>query len=150
VVFIRENITIVSGVVMLAAQFAALFVILFIGHHLGDYWVQTDRQAINKALACWRGRMICAEHVATYTATMLAVLLLTSWRLDIELDPWRVALALFVSAVSHYFADRRRPLRRLAIQTRHGALWLDGQSGLALLDQSWHLIWIFIAALIMA
>ena len=133
---------------MLAARFASLFVILFIGHHLGDYWVQTDRQTANKTSASWRGRLFCAQHVATYTTTMLAVLLLATRPLELRLDGWQVALALTVVAGTHYLADRRRPLRWLAVRAWHSTTWLD-EGGLAFLDQSWHLIWVFVAALIM-
>lgn len=133
---------------MTESRFAALFVVLFVAHNLGDYWVQTDRQAADKVLAGWRGRIVCVEHVVTYTATALAVLLLSTWRLGVELDSWRVALALALSAVTHYLADRRWPLRWLALRIRQSAAWLDDRGGLALLDQSWHKFWLFVATFI--
>jgi hypothetical protein len=65
-----------------------------------------------------------------------------------------VAAGLAVSAVSHYFADRRRPLQRVAglIPGKLG-FWRAGDglaSGAAHLDQAWHWGWLFAAALITA
>lgn len=132
----------------MAGRFAALFVTLFVAHHLGDYWVQTDRQAVNKVLPGWRGRLACAEHVATYTGTLLLALLGASWRLGMPLGVGQVVIGLATSAVTHYVADRRVPLRRLALVTKRSSRWVDN-GGMALLDQAWHLVWLGIAALAM-
>lgn len=130
------------------ARFAALFVILLVAHHVGDYWIQVDRQTVSKSLPGWRGRLACAVHVTTYTVTLLLALLGASWRLEMPLGMGQVALGLIVSAVTHYAADRRVPLRRLALATGHGSRWVDS-GGLAFLDQAWHLAWLGIVALIM-
>lgn len=130
-------------------RFAALFVVLFAAHSVGDYWVQTDRQAAEKVLPGWRGRLACAEHVTTYTGTLLLALLGASWRLEMPLGVDQVAIGLAVSAVTHYAADRRVPIRRLAWATKHRSGWVDN-GGLALLDQAWHLAWLCVTALTMA
>ena len=70
------------------------------------------------------------------------------------MHPVWAAAGLAVSAVTHYFADRRRPLRWLAglIPGKLG-FWQAGDglaSGGAFLDQAWHWWWLFAAALITA
>jgi hypothetical protein len=131
------------------ARFAAMFAALCIAHAIGDYWVQTDWQARTKATAGMLGRFACAVHVATYTATLLVVVVVVAYRLDIDLSATRVGLALATSAITHYIADRRTPLRRLLIILRHSEAWLD-RGGLALADQAWHVGWLGVAALTLA
>lgn len=145
VVFISDN---TRGGDTMETRFAALFVVLFVAHHVGDYWVQVDWQAIGKTLPTWRGRLACASHVATYTGTLLLALLGASWRLGMPLGVGQTALGLAVSAVTHYAADRRVLFRRLALATGHGAGWVDS-GGLAFLDQSWHMTWLGVAAIVM-
>ena len=130
------------------STFAALFAGLYVAHHLGDYWVQTNTQATTKTLPGRVGRRACLAHVTTYTITAVLVLTVVAWRLDLVLDPGRAAIGLGVSAVTHYLADRRVLLRRLAVLAHHDGPWLD-TGGLALMDQSWHIAWLFAAALIM-
>jgi hypothetical protein len=55
--------------------------------------------------------------------------------------------------VTHYFADRRAPLRRLAGEVGAGGFWRTGEglaTGAALLDQAWHWWWLFVSALIVS
>lgn len=137
---------------MTAAVFAAVFVAYAAGHQVGDYWVQTNGQAARKGLPGWPGRRACAAHVATYTLALTACLALAWWWLALPLHRGPVTAGLAVSAVTHYFADRRRPLRRLAalIPGKLG-FWQAGDglaSGAAHLDQAWHWWWLFAAALI--
>lgn len=137
-----------------AVVFAAVFAAYAAGHPVGDYWVQTNGQAAAKALPGWAGRRACAAHVATYTATLAACLALAWCMLGLPLRPGPVVAGLAVSAVSHYFADRRRPLQHLAalIPGKLG-FWRTGDglaSGAAHLDQAWHWWWLFAAALITA
>ena len=93
-------------------RFAALFVMLYVAHMIGDYWVQTDWQARTKARPGMLGRVACAIHVATYTVTLATVVVGVSYRLDIDLSSVRVAIALGLSAITHYVSDRRAPLYR--------------------------------------
>jgi hypothetical protein len=137
-----------------ATVFAAVFAAYAAGHQAGDYWVQTNAQAAGKGAPGWAGRRACAAHVATYTLTLAACLALAWWRLGLPLHPGAVAAGLAVSAASHYFADRRRPLERLAsLIPGKSAFWRAGDglaSGAAHLDQAWHWWWLFAAALITA
>jgi hypothetical protein len=53
-----------------------VFAALYAAHLVADHWVQTQRQAVTKGLPGWPGRIGCAAHVATYTATWGAPALL--------------------------------------------------------------------------
>ena len=133
--------------------FAAAFAALFAAHQVADHWIQTDAQARDKGLPGWRGRLADARHVATYTLTALAALALIAWRLGLDLDPARVAAGLAVSAVTHWWADRRHTLKALAARTGKAnfyALADHGINGAYLLDQSFHIGALFVAALLIA
>lgn len=147
---------------MTAAVFAAVFVSLFVAHQIADHWIQTQQQADCKGLPGWPGRVACAAHVASYTATAMVTLAVLHLALDLPLNPWRVAAGLTVSAVTHYAADRRTPLRRLADLIGAGQFYRLGcprpgrddnpslGTGSYALDQSFHYLFLFIAALIIA
>ncbi|GIJ10716.1 DUF3307 domain-containing protein [Micromonospora andamanensis] len=141
---------------------AAVFAALYAAHQVGDHWIQTQHQADHKGRPGWAGRWACVKHCATYTATGVVALVLLA-----GFTGWRPALApllagLTVSAVSHYIADRRTPLFRLAMATGSGRFWRLGApradrddnpslgTGAYALDQSWHVGWLFISALIIA
>jgi hypothetical protein len=89
-----------------AALLAASGFALYVGHHVGDYWVQTDHQALHKGDAGWFGRWACAKHVVTYTLTQALCLAAMFTAIGWPSLPM-VALALAVSAATHYAADRR-------------------------------------------
>jgi hypothetical protein len=114
-------------------RFATLFVMLWIAHTNGAAGVV--------------GQLARLVHVATYTDTLVIVTVGVSYRLDMDLSPGRIAVALAVSAIPHYFAARRTPLRRLSVACRHSWAWLDNV-GLALVGQAWHVGWLVVAALI--
>ena len=136
-------------------RFAATFAALFAAHHVADYWIQTDHQAANKGRhgspsENAAGRAACLAHVASYSTAVTAVVAGTNRVLALGAT-WRGILAgQAISAVSHYWADRRYTMRHLA--TRAGKLdFYDRGEGLAkgsaMLDQSWHLAWLTLAAL---
>ncbi|MEU8657875.1 DUF3307 domain-containing protein [Actinoplanes philippinensis] len=141
------------------AVFAAVFIALYVAHQVADHWIQTQHQADCKGRPGWPGRIACAAHVTTYTATafgFLAVLTLTT---DIDLSLGRVFAGLAVSAVTHYTADRRTPLKRLADLCGADRFYALGApragrddnptlGGAYALDQSFHYAWLFVAALI--
>lgn len=142
-----------------AAVFAAVAVTLTLGHYAGGYWVQTGGQAAAKGRPGWHGRRACAAHVATYTLTLAAFLAAAWWQLNLPLAAARVTAGLAVSAVTHYAADRRRPLEQLAgwlgrrVVPGKLAFYRSGDglaSGAAHLDQAWHLACLFAAALVIA
>jgi hypothetical protein len=134
------------------ATFAAVAAVCYAAHQAGDYWVQTGTQARDKGLPGWKGREACAQHVMTYTGTLAVLLLLANWWLGMRLAPGWVAAGLAVSAVTHYVADRRRPLERIAAALGKGGFYQAGDglaTGAALLDQAWHWVWLFVSALVM-
>ena len=146
----------------MTAPFAAVFVALFVAHQVADHWIQTQHQADCKGRPGWPGRIACAVHVATYTlaATVALAALALSTDLDVRLD--QVAAGLAISAVTHYIADRRTPLKRLADLVGAGRFHALGIpragrddnpslcTGSYALDQSFHYLLLFVAALVIA
>ena len=138
---------------MAAVTFAVVLGAFLAGHQVADYWVQTHSQATRKGLPGWPGRRACGAHVATYTLTLAGCLALAAWWLALPVSPAWAAAGLAVSAGTHYFADRRAPLARLASRAGKESFWASGAglaSGAAHLDQSWHWAWLFAAALLTA
>lgn len=136
-----------------AATFAAVAAVFYAAHQAGDYWVQTSDQAARKGLPGWPGRLACAAHVVTYTATLAMFLGIACAVLPLPLSVWRGAAGLAVSAVTHYVSDRRAPLARLADAAGKGGFYRAGEglaTGAGLLDQAWHWAWLFVSALVVA
>ncbi len=152
---------------MTLAIFAASFAALYVGHSVGDYWVQTGHQATHKGDAGHEGRMACLNHVLSYIATQAVALLILKLTLGLDVSAWGLGLALAVSGITHYMADRReqglmfwiiRRTGRAAFVQHAGVVRPGGREdryGLAsggwALDQSWHLaLGVFVPALILA
>ena len=145
-----------------AATFAAVFAALYVAHQVADHWVQTQHQADTKGHPGWAGRAACAAHVATYTLTAVVALGLLAAGTGLRFDLFHVAVGLLISAVSHYVADRRTPLRKLAELSRSARFYALGTprtgrddnpslgTGAYALDQSFHLFFLFAAALFIA
>lgn len=144
-----------------AVRFAATFAALYAAHTVADHWIQTQHQADTKGAPGWRGRLACAAHVATYTATGALALAATNHRTGLGLRAGRVAAGLALSGVTHYAADRRTPLRRLAEATGSGDFYRMGAprpgrddnptlGGAYALDQAWHVGWLAATALVIA
>ncbi|MEV6598876.1 DUF3307 domain-containing protein [Actinoplanes sp. NPDC051346] len=144
------------------AVFAAVFVALFVAHQVADHWIQTDHQALHKGDPGLAGRLACAAHVATYTTTAGIALYAVRIVLDLPVSPSQAAAGLTVSAVTHYLADRRTPLAALARLARLDAFYALGKprpgrddkpcigTGAYALDQSFHYLFLFVAALVIA
>lgn len=150
-----------------AATFAAVFVALHVAHSVGDHWVQTSHQSATKGKPGWAGRLADARHVASLTATKLAVLLPVAWLLGLNLSPLGLVLGLGLDAVTHWWADRRTTLARLAKALGQSEFYglgtpahprapvtAEGKpaahlgTGAYALDQSFHHLWLLIASLI--
>lgn len=130
--------------------FAAVAAALHAGHHVGDHWIQTQHQADHKGLPGWRGRLACATHVASYGITQLAAIGVLVLALDLHLSPVGLAAGMAVNLGSHYIADRRVPLRRMAEALGKDPAWLERDGGLYALDQSWHVGFLFVSAVLIA
>lgn len=148
------------------AVFGAVFCALYAAHCFGDHWVQTHRQACGKDAPGRAGAVWCARHVITLTITKMVALLALAAVTGLDIAPAYLAAGLAVDAVSHYWADRaafhadqdtERPvaLAALAKWLRKGGFYGLGDRAMAptgtgayALDQSFHVLWLFIAALI--
>lgn len=108
-----------------------LFVALLVSHLVGDWLVQTDRQAAAKTTS-W---LAMAEHVAGYHLVMLVVLGIV-WPADASQLPAFAIVA--VSAATHALIDRRWPTRWLMRATRSAKL-AQQQWGIFVVDQALHL-----------
>jgi hypothetical protein len=144
------------------AVFAAVFAALYAGHQIGDHWIQTDHQAGHKGRPGWIGRLACARHVTTYGLTRVVALAALIWTLDLDVSPLGLAVGMAVNLASHYVADRRTPLRWIASRfgltsflqlgvPRPGRDDLPSLgTGAYALDQSWHVGFLFVSALLIA
>lgn len=147
---------------MTAAVFAAVFVALYAAHTVGDHWVQTGGQAAGKGAHSAAGRWACTRHVVTLTATKAGFLTAAVLALGLPLTPAAVAAGLAIDAGSHWWADRRHTLAALAARCGKADFYTLGTprpghddnpslgTGAYALDQSWHIGWLFITALIVA
>lgn len=147
-----------------AAVLAVSYVALIAAHEVGDHWLQTPCQAMTKGGTGWAARAACARHVVTLTASKAAALLAAFAVTGLPIRPLWWAAGLGIDAVSHYWADRRTTLRRLAQLCGPGkaAFYELGAprpgrddnpsvgTGAYLLDQSWHKFFLFITVLILA
>ncbi|MFI5730341.1 DUF3307 domain-containing protein [Kribbella sp. NPDC051587] len=151
----------------MSAAFAAYLLALLTAHTVADHWIQTHHQALCKGKPGRVGVLACLRHVATYTATTALLGLLVWQVLDLELSWLGFLAGQALSAVTHYFADRRVPLARLAQWfgkadflalgvprtglDRNGNAYDDNPSlgtGAYSLDQSFHHLCLFLAALL--
>lgn len=129
---------------MSLGRFGGAYAALHAGHTVGDYWTQTDKCAQVKGKPGWDGQIACATHVATLTATQGVFLGLAVLASGERLSWHRMVAGLTVNAVSHYVADRRTPLRRLAGRLSwigKDAFYAHGDglaSGAYVLDQAYH------------
>jgi hypothetical protein len=172
-----------------ALSFAVVLPSLLVAHNVADHLLQTHRQATHKGLPGWVGRLACARHVATYTACTAATVSLLWWLFDLPITPLGFLAGQLVSAGTHYWADRRTTLERLAnwgpfARMGKGEFYRLGAprkvsafagmdevrlyradtvppvevswdnpslgSGAYALDQAWHWLWLFVAALVTA
>jgi hypothetical protein len=153
------------------SRFLLVSTALSAAHQLGDQWLQTSHQACNKGGQGWPARRAAAAHVASYTVAGAVAVTIAAHQLRVPLSPGRLALALATNAASHYIADRREPLRRMArlvgrgeylqacrvvrqAQSNSGEKIQPDETGpgtaLFELDQAWHYACIFVSALIAA
>lgn len=113
---------------MTAVTFAVLLPSLLVAHHVADHWIQTDWQAKHKGDRdpWYVGRLACASHVATYTATTATAVALLWWLFALPITPLGFVLGQAVSAVTHYWADRRFTLQRLCERLGKGEFYRLG------------------------
>lgn len=145
-----------------ASTFAAVLSGLLVSHNVADHWLQTSHQAGTKGQPGHEGQVACAKHAATYTATTAGTVLVLNRALGLRISPAGFVAGQLVSAATHYWADRRFTLAKLAERTGKGGFYRLGApreghddnpslgTGAYALDQSWHWGWLGVAALITA
>ncbi|GAA2572690.1 MULTISPECIES: transcriptional regulator [Streptomyces] len=159
-----------------AAVFAAVFIALYVAHSVGDHWVQTSHQAAHKGendrtpgQSSRAGRIACTLHVIGLTITKGIALAAVVLVLDLPVTVIGVVAGLGVDAASHWWADRRSTLAWLAKVTgkteflslgtpAHAAHPVTAEgtyaptlgTGAYALDQSFHHLFLGVAALLIA
>ncbi len=151
-----------------ATTLLLVWLALYTGHQIADHWLQTRDQAYGKGGDGWPARLAGLRHVAVHAAVKTLVLAATWATVGLHVAAWALAVGLAVDGASHYWADRSSTLLWLA-----GAMDKVGPfgkadfyrlgaprpgrddnpsmgTGAAALDQSWHMVWLFIAALLAA
>jgi hypothetical protein len=122
-----------------------VFAVFVVSHLIGDYAVQTDWQALHK-----RGglsgdpvmRRALLSHIATYTLTFVPALI---W-LWSSRGAWVFGVA-GVIAVPHLVQDDGRLLASYALRVKKADLGMNPSLGAAL-DQSFHVLALFLTALL--
>jgi fatty acid desaturase len=79
--------------------FCTAFIFQFVGHRIGDYLLQTDWQAQNKAKVAWERW----KHCIVYSLAIAALMLIS---FNILTVIWVFAMTFF----EHYFIDSRKPI----------------------------------------
>jgi hypothetical protein len=159
-----------------AAVFAAVFIALYIAHSVGDHWVQTSHQAAHKGendrtpgQSSRAGRIACTLHVLGLTITKGIALTAVVLVLNLPVTAAGVAAGLSIDAATHWWADRRSTLAWLAKVTGKTEFYNLGTpahpvapatakgtpaahlgTGAYALDQSFHHLFLGIAALLIA
>ena len=151
---------------LLPATFAAVFAVLYVAHSVGDHWIQTSAQAATKGrpgLGRPSGRCPARRHSDRHQGGAAG--------------PGRAGAApapgvsagrrVAVAASTHWWADRRSTLAALARITGNSEFYELGTpahpaapatatggyaptigTGAYALDQSWHHLWLLVAALL--
>lgn len=137
----------------------SVYTLLYTGHSVGDHWVQRYPDVRDKGLPGRVGQAACARHVASLTATQALALAAGAAATGQRLDPRKAAFGLAVNAASHYWADRRTTLSKLAHHplVGKGGFYDLGDRNIApcgtgayALDQAWHHAWLLVSALFIA
>ncbi|MFD3820607.1 DUF3307 domain-containing protein [Streptomyces rubiginosohelvolus] len=130
-------------------MFASLFVLLYIGHLLADYPLQTDHQATHKADRSAAGWAANLRHATTHVVTCTAALTVGAVVLDdVALSAPMVLAALLWIGASHALIDRRWPVQWWMNHTGQTSWAANG--GAAHVDQTAHVLALALAALALA
>lgn len=135
-----------------AAKAGAAYLAMRTAAHVADHWFQTSHQAAHKADEGLAGHRAMAGHIASYAGAQAAALVAVNRALGVGMKPSRIAAAVTVSAATHWFIDRRWPVRRLCDATgKRGFHDLGGPLGGAyILDQSAHHLMEAVASVVAA
>ena len=87
-------------------------------HAIGDYWIQTDKQALNKKKKGWHGAFQCWLHCVTYSLPFLLigsipavlVIFLTHYWIDrTQIIAWAIAYKNGVKTIKNFGFGEERP-----------------------------------------
>lgn len=124
-----------------------VFAVLIVCHLVGDFLLQTDWQAANKYGGLGADpvrRRALLSHIATY---MLAFLPALIW-IAAEGGIGRAILAVLIIGIPHWIQDDGRLLDLYTTVVKGMS---EGSAGLRVaVDQSFHVVMLFLAALILA
>ncbi|MFB7953406.1 DUF3307 domain-containing protein [Streptomyces sp. NPDC056045] len=126
-------------------MFADLAFLLYLGHLLADYALQTDHQAEHKAGPGWKGWAANLTHAATHVVVCGLLLALGAAVLGWRLPLLPALAALLWIGATHAFIDRRWPVRWWMTHTGSED-WID-RGGAAHVDQTTHIAALVVAAL---
>ena len=119
----------------------SLFDKLFVAHLVGDWLLQTERQALNKE----KNYRALFSHIAIYTSIILGVLVT-----DFGFQNIYVYIVVAMLAISHAFLDRRWPVIRFIkafrlVVEREPERWFT-----MAVDQILHISFLALAAIILS
>lgn len=97
-----------------AGNAAAAYAAFRAAAHVADHIFQTGHQAAHKADPGLSGHRAMAGHVASYVGTQAVALVAAQLATGARLRPGRLAAALAVSGATHWFIDRRWPVRKMS------------------------------------
>lgn len=127
--------------------FGTIFGTMLFVHYLGDYWIQTNHQAIHKGLTgaeSRTGRWNCAKHAAGYTiaqAVMMPVVLEADGLNLTASQVWIVWTWIVFNGITHYIIDRRWTLEAAArLMGKGGWFDIDRPRATLHMDQSAHIV----------
>lgn len=128
-------------------DFTTLFVLFYVAHKIGDYWVQTDWQANNKASnpeALW-------GHALTYGLTFVPFLIAAT--VAGVTEPWAVFGGFGLIMLPHAWFDTRKPLNWYWVHVKRLSLDPASHPLFAILrlemDQAFHIASLAVAAAIL-
>ncbi len=128
--------------------FAEVFVLLYCGHLLADYPLQTDHQAAHKAACGAAGWKANAAHALTHVAACGVLLAVGAVALGWSLPLVPALAALVWIGGTHAWIDRRWPVAWWMRVARQQGWARNG--GAAHVDQTAHVVVLAAAALFLA
>jgi hypothetical protein len=124
------------------------FIVLLVSHLVGDFMLQTDWQATHKQTGLGRSadaRRALAAHVATYAAAFIPAL---AW-IAIEQGAAACVVVAAIVLVPHLLLDDGRAVRAY-VRTLKRSSASPGEFVFIAVDQSFHVLLLFAAALVVA
>jgi Protein of unknown function (DUF3307) len=122
-----------------------IFAVFIVSHAVGDYMLQTEWQARSKHGGLGRDRVkrrALVSHIVTYTLAFVPGLI---WLIG-SLHWWVVGIVAVI-AIPHLIQDDGRLLSRYALVVKNADLAANPSLAMAL-DQSFHLLALFLTALL--